>query len=381
MTAPSIGIVGGGQLAGLLAEEVNRQGATLYCLDPDPECPAALMGARHVPGHRHSAGDIEKLAGLVDVITVDLEDVNIDALAKLSQSRMKVIPDPETLFLITNKLRQKEVLRDASLPTSPFTAYDGADPNLLGSQGWPAVQKAAEGGYDGRGVAILSSPAEADQRLRLPGFVEAYVPDATELSVMVARDALGHTATWPTTEMEFDEYGNLLTRLIAPARISDDTAESARELATRTIAAFDGVGVFGVELFLQPDGQLLINEIAPRTHNSGHYTIDACITSQFLQQFNILAGLPLADTTQSAPAVMCNILGESGYEGEAVIEGLDGLLETPGVHPYLYGKRLCFPLRKMGHITAVADTVEAAQQLADTARKQLVVRGNRRIQS
>ena len=381
MTAPRIGIVGGGQLAGLLAEEVNEQGATLYCLDPDPQCPAVLMGARHVPGHRLSAEDIKKLAGLVDVITVDLEDVNVEALANLSESGMPVVPDPKTLSLMTNKLRQKEVFREAGLPTSPFTAYDGSDPNLLGSQGWPAVQKAAEGGYDGRCVVIISGPEDRDKRLRVPGFVEAFVPDATELSVMVARDALGQVATWPTTEMEFDERGNLLACLIAPARIPDDTAGSAQELATRAITAFNGVGVFGVELFLQPDGRLLINEIAPRTHNSGHYTIDACATSQFRQQFNILAGQPLAHTTQSAPAVMFNVLGESGYEGKTVIEGLDELLQTPGVYPCLYGKKSCLPLRKMGHVTVIADTLEVAQQLADTAREQIVVRGDKRIQS
>lgn len=381
MTTTRIGIVGGGQLAGLLAEEVNRQNGQLYALDPDANCPAVSMGAIHVEGHRHSADDIQKLAAQVDVVTVDLEDVNVDALAQLSASGVPVIPDPKTLKLMTNKLHQKEVFASHNLPTSAFTSYDGEDPGELGCHGWPAVQKAAEGGYDGRGVAILHTPADADSRLRTAGFIEAFVPDALELSVMVARDALGHMTTWPTTEMEFDDRGNLLAYLIAPARVKDSVAEDARDLATRAIEAFNGVGVFGVELFLTPEGDLMINEIAPRTHNSGHYTIDACETSQFKQQYNILTGRALEPTTQSSPAVMFNVLGDPGYEGDTVVEGLQQLLETPGVHPYLYGKNRCFPLRKMGHVTVVADTMEEAQRLADEAKTRIVVRGDKRIKS
>jgi len=381
MTESKIGIVGGGQLAGLLAEEVVRLGSHLYSLDPDPECPAVQMGAIHVKGDRHSEADIRALAELVDVVTVDLEDVNVDALARLSEEGVPVIPDPKTLKQLTNKLHQKEVFRANNLPTSPFTPYDGESAEGLASQGWPAVQKAAEGGYDGRGVAIIKGPEDAENRLRVPGFVEAFVPGALELSVMVARDSLGHVKTWDTTEMEFDDRGNLLAYLIAPARIPDETAKDACELATRAIEAFNGVGIFGVELFLTQDDKLLINEIAPRTHNSGHYTIDACDTSQFKQQFNILTGNPLEETTQHSVSVMFNLLGDAGFEGTTVVEGLDELLETPGVHPYLYGKKSCFPLRKMGHVTVVAKSLEEAQALADKAKTQIVIRGDKRIES
>ncbi len=377
---PKIGIVGGGQLAGLLAEEVHQQSGELFSLDPDPECPAVLMGATHVTGDRHSAEDIRKLAELVDVITVDLEDVNVNALAELSSEGIPVIPDPKTLRLLTNKLHQKEIFQQNDLPTSPFTAYDGIDPQTLGCQGWPAVQKSAEGGYDGRGVAIIKGPQDAEQRLRVPGFIEAYVPEALELSVMVARDALGHVTTWATTEMEFDDRGNLLAYLIAPARIAEETADAACTLAKKAIEALNGIGIFGVELFLTKDGQLLINEIAPRTHNSGHYTIDACETSQFRQQYNILTGQALQETTQRTPAVMFNLLGDMDYEGDTVVEGLEQLLETSGVHPYLYGKKSCFPLRKMGHVTVVAESLDEAQKLADTAKEQIIVRGDKRIE-
>ena len=381
MNGPKIGIVGGGQLAGLLAQALKPLGAELHSLDPDPECPAVTMGAVHVPGDRHSAKDMERLSRQVDVITVDLEDVNTAALMSLEEKGASICPRAATLKQMTNKLRQKEVLAEAGLPTSPFTPCDDSDASLLGSQGWPAVQKSAEGGYDGRGVAILQGPEDIDQRLRTPGFVEAFVPDALELSVMVARDEKGEEASWQTVEMDFDTRGNLLTWLIAPARIQPDIAETARKLAREAVRAFNGIGIFGVELFLTREGQLLINEIAPRTHNSGHYTIDACETSQFMQQYRILTGQPLGPTRQHSPAVMFNLLGEPGYEGKTVVEGLDRLLETPGVHPYLYGKQKCFPLRKMGHVTVVADKIETAQSLANLAKSQILVHGEKRIEA
>ncbi len=379
MAQPVIGIVGGGQLAGLLAVAAKDQGLTVLALDPDAHCPAVIMGATHFPGHRHNAADILKLAEAVDVLTVDLEDVNVEALGQAESNGSNVIPRPATLKLLTNKLRQKQLYAEAGLPTSPFTEYNG-DLETLGTHGWPAVQKAAEGGYDGRGVAILQHPDDLDKRLQAPGFVEAFVADATELSVMVARHPFGSIATWDAVEMAFNSEGNMLDELIAPARLDTMLREEAQALAIKAVEAFDGVGIFGVELFLTPEKKLLINEIAPRTHNSGHYTVDACRTSQFQQQINILTNRRLEDTAQEKAAVMFNLLGEPGFEGDTVVEGLESLLETDGVHPYLYGKTKCFPLRKMGHVTVVAESIGEARQLADQARQTIVVRGNQRTE-
>jgi len=370
-----IGIIGGGQLAGLLAAEVNRQGAACYSLDPDANSPAVGMGAVSVVGHRHSADDIRQLAGQTDILTVDLEDINVEALAALEAEGVTVFPRPTTLRNLTNKLTQKQTLVSAGLPTSQFVEVDGAEGDLS-QLGWPVVQKAATGGYDGRGVVILKGPQDLDGRLQVPGFIEAFVPDMTELAVMVARDRHGQAVTWQPVEMEFDPVGNLLTYLLAPARVEPSVADRAQELARAAIGAFDGIGVFGVEMFLTADGELLINEIAPRTHNSGHYTIDACVTSQFKALYQILADQPLGDTHQDQAAAMYNVLGEPGYEGETVVEGLDTLEEIEGVHAYLYGKQSCFALRKMGHVTVTADTLDTAISIADQAKHILKVRGS-----
>lgn len=373
-----IGVIGGGQLAGLLAAEVNQQGDRCYSLDPDPQSPAVRMGAISVIGDRHSAADIAKLAALVDVVTLDLEDVNVDALADLESQGVSVIPGSATLRSLTNKLVQKQTLVKAGIPTSPFVEFDGDDLSVFSTFGWPAVQKAATGGYDGRGVVIINSPADLDKRLGSPGFIEQFVPDVVELSVMVARTQDGSLCVWDPVEMQFDKRGNLLAYLLAPARISDAVADLARKFAGETIEAFAGVGIFGVEMFLTTRGELLINEVAPRTHNSGHYTLDACVTSQFRQQYNILKGQKLTETTQQKPAIMFNVLGEPGYEGDTVVEGLQSLVEYDGVHPYLYGKETCFPLRKMGHVTVTADSLEAAIEIGNTMKSMIVVRGNKR---
>ena len=215
----------------------------------------------------------------------------------------------------------------------------------------------------------------------MAGFIEDFVGDMTELSVMVARSADGEIAVYDSVEMVFNQSGNLLDCLFAPARLSPALAEQARQLGANTVASLNGTGVFGVEMFLTVEGELLINELAPRTHNSGHYTIDACTTSQFEQQYRILTGQPLGSVAQSQPAVMFNLLGEQGFKGNTVIEGRSEVLAMPGVKVYLYGKSSCFPLRKMGHVTVLGDTLEDARRTADSARRIIRVRGEQRIDS
>ncbi len=374
-----VGIVGGGQLAGMLAEELHRHDVACYSLDPDPESPAVSMGAIAVEGDRKNESDIARLGDMTEVVTVDLEDVSVEGLAKVEKAGTRCVPATESLVLLTDKLSQKKTMQAAGLPTAPFIACDGSAQFDYGQLGWPVVQKAAQGGYDGRGVQVLGDHSELDRRLQVPGYIEQFVPDAVELAVMVAREDSGRTTVWNTVEMAFDPATNMLDYLIAPARCDADVNAAAQDLAKQTIAAFNGTGVFGVELFLTPEGNLLINEIAPRTHNSGHYTMDACITSQFKAQYQILTGQPVSDPTQARPAVMFNVLGDPGYEGDTVVEGFDILSATSDVYPHLYGKRQCFPFRKMGHVTVVADDLEQAQQLAAEMRSEIVVRGANKI--
>jgi len=379
MTTVKIGIIGGGQLAGLLAKELAGKDVSCYSLDPDPDSPAVRMGAIGVSGDRQSKSDIAKLAALTDVVTVDLEDVNVDGLAEIETAGARVIPSVYSLRLLTDKLQQKKTLQLAGIPTSRFTECDGSDDFDYGQFGWPVVQKAARGGYDGRGVVILRDEKSTAQHLPVSGYIEEHVSFSKELAVMVAREPSGKTTVWNTVEMEFDPENNLLTYLIAPARCSDEINAAAQEIAKRTIAAFNGVGIFGVELFLTHDNQLLVNEIAPRTHNSGHFTLDACVTSQFIAQYQILTGEPVSDPAQTHPAVMFNVLGEPGFEGDIVIEGLDDLEAADGVFPHMYGKKHCFPFRKMGHVTVIDDTMEKALQKADIMRNRISVRGQNRV--
>ena len=368
-----IGIVGGGQLAAFLVQEAHAQGAAVTVLDPEPRCPAALKGAETMTGGLQSEEDTLRLAAAVDLLTVDLEAVNVDALAAIAAGGKTVVPSPDVLRVLTNKLTQKQALRDAGIPTSPFVEFDGEDTSVVGTFGWPAVNKAAVGGYDGRGVAVIENESGLDNVLRVPGFVEAWVEHRMEIAVMVARGC-GTTVTYEPVEMVFNPAGNLLDELVAPARISDELRHEAKALAARAIDAVGGDGVFGVELFLTPDNDLLVNEISPRTHNSGHYTMDACTVSQFAQQYRILNGKAPLPTEQNRAAVMINLLGEPGYRGATVIEGLEEIEQT-GVHVYIYGKHECFPLRKMGHVTVTAETIDEAMAIVDRIRPTIRIRG------
>lgn len=318
---------------------------------------------------------LEALAEVSDIITVDLEAVNVDALARIAQAGTDVIPSPALLTRMTDKLEQKRAMQAAGVPTSPFVAFDGKDRSVVDRFGWPAVNKAARGGYDGRGVVVIGGPEDVDELLPVPGFIEAYVEHDMEIAVMVARDRDGRTQCWPAVEMVFNRAGNLLDSLVAPARITGARHDAARTLATRAIEAFDGTGIFGVEMFLTPQGELLVNEISPRTHNSGHYTMDACDVSQFAQQYRILNNEPIVAPRSTAAAVMFNLLGEPGYAGETVVEGEEALARMAGVHTYIYGKETCFPLRKMGHVTVTAPTVDEALAIMDAARPLITIRG------
>lgn len=379
MATVRVGIIGGGQLAGLLARELAQHQVPCYSLDPDPNSPAVGMGALSVPGDRKNNADITALAKITDVVTVDLEDVSVAALSEVESAGLRVVPSVASLRLLTDKLQQKITLQKAGLPTSQFIECDGTDEFDYGQLGWPAVQKAARGGYDGRGVAIIKNEDRIDEHLPVAGYIEAYVPRATELAVMVAREPSGRTTVWNTVEMEFDPENNLLTYLIAPARCSKEINAAAQEIARQTIEAFNGVGIFGVELFLTQDNELLINEIAPRTHNSGHYTLDACETSQFTAQYQVLTGQSVGDPMQTHPAVMFNVLGEPGFAGDTIVEGLVDLEKADGVFPHIYGKKHCFPFRKMGHVTVIGDTMAQALERADLMRDRILVRGKNPI--
>lgn len=370
-----IGIAGGGQLARMMAIAAKRLGCVCTILDPTPGSPAGQVAGHQIVGSFRDPARLRELIESCDVTTYDIEDIDTETLLMLEREGHRIQPTPTLLAQIQDKFVQKSVLRDADIPTAPFRDIDPDDPAAFADFGYPLVQKARRGGYDGRGVAILRGPEDLERRLRVPSFVERFVPAAREIAVLVARGMDGDVRCYAPVEMQFRSEANILDLLVAPAGIPATAAEAARACAVRTVEAFDGVGIFGVEMFLDADGDVLVNEVAPRTHNSGHWTIEACMTDQFEQHLRAVLGLPLGATDLVTPAAMINLLGAEGHEGRPVVEGLRDALAIPGVCVHIYGKASTSPFRKMGHVTVIDRTVEGAVARARQARDCLRITG------
>ncbi len=368
-----IGIIGGGQLARMMALAGQRLGFRINILEATADCPAAPVAHHLIIGSLTDAEKINALADCSDVLTYDIEHINTDALLVLQALGHRIHPSPQVLAVIQDKLRQKHILAAHGLPLASFEAVDGNLEEVVGRLGYPLVQKARRGGYDGRGVAVLHSRADAAKALQVASYAEAYVDFEKELAVMVARNVSGQTAVYPVVEMAFDTRANICDRVIAPARISASIAEQAQAIAKSAVEALEGVGIFGVELFLTREQRILINEIAPRPHNSGHYTIEACVTSQFEQHLRAITDLPLGSTAQLQPAVMINLLGEPGQAGPPAVENLAKALAVPGLSFHLYGKAETRPFRKMGHLTILHPNIETALTHADAVQSYLKI--------
>jgi 5-(carboxyamino)imidazole ribonucleotide synthase len=384
-----VGIIGSGQLGRMTVEAALRFDPFIAVLGPDPSDPAAVVASSYVRGALDDAKAIRELSARCDAIGYEIEHIDVDALAELEAAGAEVIPASRVLRIVQDKLAQKEALAAAGVPQAPFAPVrSGESPALAAPSvgGFPIVAKSRRGGYDGRGVAALDGPDAASDASRLPPgplYVEKKVDFAKELAVIVARGRDGSSVAYPCVEMEFDPRANLCDTVVAPAAVTPDVALAAVDAATRAIDALliaaDGdsskAGVFAVELFLTRDGRVLVNEIAPRPHNSGHFTIEACETSQFEQYYRALAGLPLGSATQVSPAMMINLVGDPGAYGAPEWVGLDAALAVPGVSLHLYGKREVRPFRKMGHLTAIGRTPEEARERALAAREAIKVLG------
>jgi 5-(carboxyamino)imidazole ribonucleotide synthase len=322
---------------------------------------------------------LRELAAASDVVTFELEDIDTAPLLALEAEGCRIHPRPGLLAMIQDKYRQKVFLRDAGIPTAPFVDMPEPDAAAFAAFGYPLVQKARRGGYDGRGVAVMADADAFDRHLPVPGYVERFIAAEHELAVLVARNPSGECRVYPTVEMRFHADGNVLDYLVAPARIAAETAAAAEALAVHTVEAMDGIGVFGVEMFLGADGALLVNEVAPRTHNSGHHTIEACVTDQFEQHLRAILDLPLGETRQLSPATMVNLLGEPGYTGRPVITGLAAVLSIPGVCLHIYGKAITNPGRKMGHVTVIDPSIEAACEKAREVKRRIRILGDSKL--
>lgn len=364
-----VGIIGGGQLGRMMVMAAHKLGCCAAVLDPHRNSPAGQIAGHEIVGNYDDPARLRELVESCSVSTFDIEAIDTGILIELAAKGYRIHPSPSLLAVVQDKLRQKELFAKAGIATAEFVAMDSPSPQAFAKFGYPLVQKARRGGYDGRGVAILrSAEAFEAKHLPVPSLLERFVEADKELAVMVARTEQGEMVCYPVVEMDFKPEENVLNRLLVPARIDDEIARAAQELAKRTVMALDGVGIFGVELFLTKAGELLVNEVAPRTHNSGHYTLEACATDQFEQHLRAVIGLPLGSTELLQPAVMLNLLGAEGYQGRPVIEGLDKALAIPGVSVHLYGKATTRPHRKMGHVTVLdADLERACEKAAQVA--------------
>lgn len=370
-----IGIIGGGQLGRMMVKAAKRLGCTCVVLDPTPGSPAGQVAGHQIVGAYHDPARLRELAESCDVTTFDIEDIDTDTLIELEREGRTIHPSPSLLAEIQDKLRQKRLLAAADIPTAGFVEVEGDERAAFARFGYPLVQKARRGGYDGRGVAVLKSAADFDAYLPVPSLVERFVPADKELAVLVARGRDGDTRSYPVVEMRFRPGENVLDLLLAPAQVPPEIAAAAQGLAVRTVHALGGVGIFGIELFLTADGTLLVNEVAPRTHNSGHYTIEACITDQFEQHLRAILGLPLGSTDLLCPAAMINLLGAPGHRGRPVIRGMAAALAIPGVCLHIYGKAATTPFRKMGHVTVLDRDLGAARDKAERVRGLLEITG------
>lgn len=370
-----IGIIGGGQLGRMMVKAAKRLGCTCVVLDPTPGSPAGQVAGHQIVGAYHDPARLRELAESCDVTTFDIEDIDTDTLIELEREGRCIHPSPRLLAEIQDKLRQKRLLAAADIPTAGFVEVEGDERAAFARFGYPLVQKARRGGYDGRGVAVLKSAADFNAYLPVPSLVERFVPADKELAVLVARGRDGDTRSYPVVEMRFRPGENVLDLLLAPAQVPPEIAAAAQGLAVRTVHALGGVGIFGIELFLTADGTLLVNEVAPRTHNSGHYTIEACITDQFEQHLRAILGLPLGSTDLLCPAAMINLLGAPGHRGRPVIRGMAAALAIPGVCLHIYGKAATTPFRKMGHVTVLDRDLGAARDKAERVRGLLEITG------
>lgn len=364
-----VGVLGGGQLGKMLALAAGNWHLPIYFLDESRDFPAGPFATGFTEGSFKNYDDVYNFGKQVDILTIEIEHVNTDALLQLEKEGKKIFPQPSALNIIKDKGLQKQFYKQHQLPTSDFQLFDSGEAikNAItaGQLQFPFVQKSRTAGYDGRGVAIIRSEADLQHKL-LPeaSVVEALVGIQKELAVIVARNEHGEVAAFPTVEMDFNPEANLVEWLVCPADIDPKIEQEAEDLAKRVIEAYGICGLLAVELFLTKDNQLLINEVAPRPHNSGHHTIDSCYTSQFEQHLRGILNLPLGSSKMKSPSVMVNLLGAEGFSGPAFYDGLEDCLEIEGVKIHLYGKANTKPFRKMGHVTVLAERMEQAKQKA-----------------
>ncbi len=372
-----LGILGGGQLGKMLLYTTRQWDVTTHVLDPNPSAPARLACNLFVKGDLMDFDTVYAFGKQVDVLTIEIENVNVEALKKLEQEGVQIYPQPHVLETIQNKCRQKKFYEHHQIPTASFSEFENLEQLneavAKGQLSFPFVWKSAAMGYDGYGVSIVRSNADIAALQAGPCMAEEFVPFDKELAVIVCRNPSGEIATYPVVEMEFHPTANQVEYVLCPARIDSILATKARKIAMQVSAAYGHVGLLAVELFLTQDGEILVNEVAPRPHNSGHYTLEASYTSQFEQHLRALLNLPMGQTDSMVSAVMVNLVGKTGHQGNVFYKNIDQILTLEGVSPHIYGKKETRPFRKMGHVTIVHPKIETARSIAEQVKETVEV--------
>lgn len=374
ITALKIGVLGGGQLGRMMIQSAINFNLEIHMMDPDSSAPCAHIATTFRQGNLKDYEAVMAFGADMDLLTIEIEAVNTDALKELQKQGKIVYPQPDVIELIQDKRKQKTFYKANRIPTADFVLTENKAEVQNHAALLPAVNKLGKEGYDGRGVQILRTEADLDKAFEAPSLLENLVDFKKELSVIVARNADGQVCCFPLVELSFHPEANLVEFLFAPAEVSPAIEKQAYALAEDVIQKLNMVGLLAVEMFLTQEDELLVNEIAPRTHNSGHHTIEANVTSQFDQHIRAILNLPLGDTTLIKPAAMVNVLGEPDFSGPALYEGMKELLGIPGAYLHLYGKKLTKPFRKMGHITITDENVIALKSKAIKVKEILKVK-------
>ena len=372
-----LGILGGGQLGKMMLYETRKYDIKTHVLDPSQDAPSKIACDHFQQGNLMDYDTVYNFGKKVDVLTFEIESVNIDALIQLEKEGKKVYPSSKTLEKIQNKGRQKLFYKEKKIPTAEFVRFsnkthltEGITSNKVKL---PFVWKSTQGGYDGKGVCIIKSGADLAKLPDTECIAESLIDFKNELAVIVARSPGGEIKTYPVVEMEFHPEANQVEYVICPARIEEEIAKKAMKIAEKVSQAFEHVGILAVEMFQTQDDDILVNEVAPRPHNSGHYSIEASYTNQFEQHIRAILDLPLGATESKVGGIMVNLVGAEGYTGDVVYKDIESILKMKGVTPHIYGKKQTRPFRKMGHVTIIHENIDEARKIAEQVKSTIKV--------
>jgi 5-(carboxyamino)imidazole ribonucleotide synthase len=368
-----LGVLGGGQLGKMLLTETQKLDIYTCILDGAADAPCAQICNEFHQGSLMDFETVYNFGKKVDLLTIEIEHVNIEALLKLETEGLAIYPQPSILQIIQHKGKQKDFFVENNIPTSPHKRFTSLNELKKETLKFPFVWKSAQFGYDGTGVKIVKNETDLNSLANTECIVEELIPFKNELAVIVARNKNGDIKTYPVVEMEFHPEANQVEYVICPARISDEVAQKAREIALKVATSFEHIGLLAVELFQTENDEILVNEVAPRTHNSGHYSIEASFTSQFEQHLRSILNLPLGNTNSKVAGIMVNLVGSEGFSGNVVYENMEEILKMDGVTPHIYGKKETRPFRKMGHVTIVNNNLEEARKVAEKVKNTIRV--------